>query len=175
MTLVTQFFCAPINFLCWALELRCTMTHLVPPKWSFHACTCAIMFNLSMPYFKNAQGVLNTCLFMKMSQPIKWACWFELPPTPIWLDPVFCKWHPIIFEWIINQPKALLNKQCVMLMIITNIKMVFLDHIAWLRSAIPTINAHLSMSIQYMSEDGHLVRVIILTLYLSLRTKCDSQ
>ena len=40
-----------------------------------------------------------------------------------------------------------------MLMIITDIKMVFLDHIVLLRIAIPTINAHLSMSIQYMHED----------------------
>ena len=151
------------------------MTYLVPTKCSFHACTCSIMFTLPVPCFKKSAGVSNSRLFVKMTQPIKWACWFELPPTPIWPNLVFCKWHPIIFEWIINQPKALLNKQCVMLMIITHIKMVFLDHITWLRSAIPTINAHLSMSIQYMSEDGHLVRVIILTLYLSLRIKCDSQ
>ena len=59
-----------------------------------------------------------------------------------------------------------------MLTIITNIKMVFLDHIEWLRSVIPTINDHLSMSIQYMYEYGHLFKVIILTLYLSLRRKC---
>ena len=66
----------------------------------------------------------------------------------------------------------MLNKQRVMLTIIIDIKMVFLDHIAWSKSAIPTINVVLSMSIKYMYEDGHLVGVIILTLYLSLRRKC---
>ena len=171
MTLVTQILCAPINYYCWALESRCTMTHLVPPKCSFHACTYAIMFTFSTARFKKAPGVSNTCLFVKMTQPIKWACWFELPRTPIWPNPVFYKWHPILFELIINQPKAVLNKQRVMLTIITDIKMVFLDHIAWLRSVIPTINALLSMSIHHMYEDGHLVRVIIITLYLSLKRK----
>ena len=173
MTLVTQILCAPINYLCWALQSRCTMTHLVPPKCSFHTCTCAIVFTLSMPCFKKAPSVSNSSLFVKATQPIKWACRFELPRTPIWPNPVFCKWHPIVFERIINQPKAVLNKQRVVLTIITNIKMIFLDHITWLRSAIPsTINARLSMSIQYMYEDGDLVGVIILTLYLFLRSKC---
>ena len=172
VTLVTQILCAPIDYLFWALQSRCTMTHLVPSKCSFHTCTCAIMFTLFVPCFKKAPGVSNSGLFVDATQPIEGACRFELPCTPIWPNPVLCKWHPILFEWIINQPKVVLNKQCVMLMIITNIKMVFLDHIVWLRSVIPTINARLSMSIQYMYEDGHLVRVIVLTLYLSLRSKC---
>ena len=128
--------------------------------------------NRSMPCFKKSPSVSNSSLFVKATQPIKWACRFELPRTPIWPNPVFYKWHPIVFEWIINQPKAVLNKQRVMLMIITNIKMIFLDHIVWLRSAIPTINAFLRMSIQYMYEDGNLVGMIIITLYLSLRRKC---
>ena len=172
VTLVTQILCAPIDYLCWALQSRCTMTHLVPSKCSFHTCTCTVMFTLSVPCFKKAPGVSNFGLFVKVTEPIEGACQFELPSTPIWPNLVFCKWHPIFFEWIIDQPKAMLNKQCVVLTIITDIKMVFLDHIMWLRSAIPTINARLSMSIQYMYEDGDLVGVIILTLYLSLRSKC---
>ena len=110
MNLVTQIFCAPINYFYWALELRCTMTHLVPPKCSFHACTCSIMFTLFVPCFKKAPTVSNSCLFVKATQPIKGACRFELPRTPIWPNLVFCKWYPILFEWIINQPKAILNK-----------------------------------------------------------------
>ena len=76
MTLVTKIFCAPINYFYWALELRCTMTHLVPPKCSFHVCTCAIIFNLSMPCFKKDQGVSNTYLFVKITQPITFVCRF---------------------------------------------------------------------------------------------------
>ena len=148
------------------------MTHLVPPKCLFHVSTYTIMFTLSVPHFKKAPSVSNTCLFVKMTQTIKWVCWFELPRTPIWPNPMFCKWHPILFEWIINQPKAMLNKQCVILMIIADIKMVFLDHITWLRSDIPTINDLLIMSIQYMYKYGHLVGVMILTLHLSSRRKC---
>ena len=147
------------------------MTHIVPPKCLFHTRNCTIMITLYVPYFKKSPSMSKSCLFIKKHQPIKGACRFELPHTPIWPNLVFYNWHPILFEWIINQPKVALNKQHVMLMIITNIKMVFLDHIAWLRSPIPTISARLSMSIQYMYEHAHLVELIILTFYLSLRSK----
>ena len=151
------------------------MTHLIPMKCSFHTCTCAIVFTLSMPCFKKAPSVSNSSLFVKATQPIKWACRFELPRTPIWPNPMFCKWHPIIFQWIINQPKSVLNKQHVMLMIITNIKMIFPDHIVWLRSVIPTINARLSMSIQYMYEDGNLFSDNTHFVSLSENKMCNSQ
>ena len=100
--------------------------------------------------FQKSSSVSNSCIFVKVTQPIKWVCRFELPRTPIWPNLVFFKWHPILFEWIINQPKVVLNKQCVMLTIITDIKMVLLNDIMWLKSIILTINYFLSMIVQYM-------------------------
>ena len=166
ITLVTQILFAPINYFYWALESRCTMTHFILSKRSFHACTYTIMFTLSFPCFKKAPGVSNTCLFVKTTQPIKGVYRFEIPYAPVWSNPMFYKWNPILFEWIINQPKAVLNKQCFVLTIITDIKMVFLDHIAWL--SVNVYKIHVRRWTLDRSDNTHFVS-------LSKEQLCNSQ
>ena len=43
--------------------------------------------------------------------------------------------------------QSMLNKQCVMLKNIIDVEKLLLNHIAWLRSVIPTINIHMFMSV----------------------------
>ena len=85
---------------------------------------------------------------------------------------MLCEWYVAFYEWFINQAKAMLNKQCVMFMIIIDVEMVLLNHIAWLGSVIHAVNIHLCMYVQDMYEYRHLIWMILLTLYLSLGRKC---
>ena len=148
---------APIDHLYQLFESIYIMAHLVPPKWSFHTSTCAIILTLSMLCFKKAPSMINFCLLVNLTQPIKTTCWLELPCRPIWTNPMLCEWDVAFFEWFINWAKAMLNEQCVMLMIIADVEMVLLNHIAWLRSVIHTINIHLCMYVQDMYDRTRFV------------------
>ena len=64
----------------------------------------------------------------------------------------------------------MLNEQYVILLIIVDVEKI-LNHIAWLKNGIPTINIHLCMFVQGIYEYGHLVRIIVLILYLYLGRK----
>ena len=163
---------AQVNYFNRIFESGYILTHLVPPKHSFHTSTHAIIFTLSMPYFKKPPSIPNSCLLLKLDQPMKSLYQLELPSTPIISNPMLYKFYHILYEWFINQPKVMLNKYCVMSMIITNIKMVLLNHIAWFKSDIPTINIHIFMFIQDIHKYKLLVKMIVLALYLSLGAKC---
>ena len=60
-------------------------------------------------------------LLVKPTQPIKTACWLQPPYTPIRQNPMHFEWYVVFSEWFINQAKAMLNEQCVILMIITDV------------------------------------------------------
>lgn len=162
---------APVGHLYRWYELNYIMNHLIPPMFPFHTSTHSIMFILSRPHFKKIQICWTfVSLWSWLNQ--KRTCWLELPYTPIWPNPMLCEWYVILLELFINQAKKMLNKQCVMFTIITNVEMVLLNHIVWLESAILTINIHLYMFVWDMYEYRDLVWMIVLTLYLCLGIKC---
>ena len=172
ITFIAEIEFAPIDHLCRWFESVYIMAHLVHPKCLFHIRTCTMMLTLSISYFKKAPSILNFCLLVKPTQPIKITCWLELPCTPIWPNPMLCEWYVVFSEWFINQAKEMLNEQCVMITIITNVEMLILNHIAWLGNVIHTINIHLCMFVQDMYEYRHLMRMIALTQYLLLGREC---
>ena len=162
---------SPIDLYQW-FESIYIMAHLVPPKCSFHTRTYTIMITLSMSYFKKDPSMLSFFLLVKLTQLIKSTCWLELLCKLVWPKAMLCELYVVFSKWYINQAKAMLNEQCVMNIIITNVEMVLLNHITWLRSAIHTVNMNLCMFIKDIYEYIHLILIIVLTPYLSLGIKC---
>jgi len=139
-----------------SFESNYIMTRIVPPKFLFRISTHAVVFTLSMPHFKKYQCMLNSCLLMMWTLSIKISCWFELPHTPIRPNLVLYKCYPALFEQFIDQTKEMIKKLCFILTIITDIKMVQLNHITWFWIVIPTINVHMCMPRQEMHEYRNL-------------------
>ena len=65
----------------------------------------------------------------------------------------------------------MLDKKCIMCMIITDVEMILLNHFMIIFIAIKTIDIKLCISIYNMNKYRYMILMIILTLYLLLQSE----